>query len=156
MESGAIGEEFMDQSMSERIDHLIKDERSHSLLVRSGQRLGKGRSKKVKKQVEEHLKIVEKKEGIAAEGEKLFENSCLSCHQLGDRGYDFAPALDGSAYRSTKALLTAIIEPDLEVESGYSTYRVTKDDGSVVEGLLSKKNDSETTLAFKGGDRKSV
>jgi len=153
MESGAIGEEFMDQFIAERIDHLIKDERSHSLLVRSGQRLGKGRSKKVKKQVEEHLKIVEKKEGIAAEGEKLFENSCLSCHQLGDRGYDFAPALDGSAYRSTKALLTAIIEPDLAVESGYSTYRVTKDDGSVVEGLLYKKNDRGTTLAFKGGSK---
>jgi putative heme-binding domain-containing protein len=39
------------------------------------------------------------------------------------------------------------------VEGGYGLYRVTKTDGSVVEGLLEKEEPLGTTVALMGGAR---
>ncbi len=72
---------------------------------------------------------------------------------MGNKGQDIAPALDGSANRDTEALLTAILDPDAAVESGYAVYRVTKKDGSSIEGYLVKKDDRGTTIAFMGGSQ---
>ena len=58
-------------------------------------------------------------------GKVLFQ-TCLACHQVGKEGQGIAPALDGSANRENEALLTAILDPDAAVESGYSVYRVNK------------------------------
>ena len=57
--------------------------------------------------LEHFMAIAEKEDGNASEGEGLFQ-TCLLCHSVGDKGYDYAPALDGSALRENEALLTAI------------------------------------------------
>lgn len=57
--------------------------------------------------------------------EKAFQ-TCLLCHQVGNKGQNIAPALDGSASREYEALLTAILNPDAAVESNYAVYRVKK------------------------------
>jgi len=118
--------------------------------------LRKKEEKKVEKKgsskVEKFVLITEKNKGVASQGKILF-TTCLLCHQVGDQGQDIAPALDGSAYRDTRALLTAILEPNEAVESGYYVYRVTKKDDSVVEGLMYEKNDKGTTIAFMGGTK---
>ena len=99
-----------------------------------------------------YMSIAAKKEGNVQKGKTLFQ-TCLMCHKLGDKGAGIAPALDGSAEREDKALLTAIIDPDAAVESGYMLYRVTKNDNSTLEGYLFEKNDRGTTLAFIGGSK---
>jgi putative heme-binding domain-containing protein len=78
------------------------------------------------------------------------------CHAVGDQGFDFAPALDGSSLRENEALLTAILEPDVAVESNYSLYRVTKNDGSNLEGYLVKKDERGTTIGFMGGSKQFI
>ncbi len=115
----------------------------------------------VKKQVEatkrafdsrlnKYLLIAEKRKGNVSNGEKLFQ-ACLSCHRLGDKGYDFAPALDGSGSREDEALLTAILDPDAAVESSYALYRLTKHDGNSIEGYLVKRDERGTSIGFIGG-----
>lgn len=99
-----------------------------------------------------YMKIAEKKTGNAQKGKVLFQ-TCLMCHKVGDKGQAIAPALDGSAERDDKALLTAIIDPDAAVESGYMLYRVTRNDNSSLEGYLFEKNERGTTLAFMGGSK---
>ena len=99
-----------------------------------------------------YMAIAEKKGGNALKGEKLFQ-TCLMCHQVGNKGQNIAPALDGSASREDEALLTAILNPDAAVEGSYAVYRVTKRDNSNVEGYLVKRDDQGTTLAFMGGSK---
>ncbi|SMD44872.1 putative membrane-bound dehydrogenase domain-containing protein [Aquiflexum balticum DSM 16537] len=96
--------------------------------------------------------IVNNNEGSVSKGKVLFE-TCLMCHKVGNIGYDFAPALDGSANRDLDALLTAILDPDAAVESNYAMYRVTKKDLQNIEGYLVKKEDSGTTIGFMGGNK---
>ncbi len=99
-----------------------------------------------------YMAIAEKKGGDAKAGKVLFQ-TCLLCHKLGSEGKNIAPALDGSASRENEALLTAILDPDAAVESNYAVYRVTRKNGSTVEGYLVNKNDRGTTIAFMGGSQ---
>lgn len=99
-----------------------------------------------------YMAIAEKQVGDPKEGRLLFQ-TCLMCHQVGKEGQTIAPALDGSASRENEALLTAILDPDAAVESGYSVYRVTKKDNSSVEGYLVSKDERGTTIAFMGGSK---
>jgi len=101
------------------------------------------------------MTIAEKGEGNPENGKTLFQ-TCLLCHGVGDEGFDFAPALDGSSLRESEALLTAILEPDAAVESNYSVYRVTKNDGNNIEGYLVKKDGRGTTIGFMGGSKQFV
>jgi putative membrane-bound dehydrogenase-like protein len=98
-----------------------------------------------------YMTIAEKKGGNTQKGKVIFQTTCLMCHKVGDKGQNIAPALDGSAARENKALLTAILDPDAAVEGGYAVYRVTKKDNSTMEGYLVHKDDAGTTLAFMGG-----
>lgn len=108
--------------------------------------------KQFKVKLAKFMAIAEKKSGSASAGKVLFQ-TCLLCHKVGNEGKNIAPALDGSANREREALLTAILDPDAAVESGYAIYRVTKKNGSVVEGFLVNKADRGTTLAFMGGSQ---
>jgi putative membrane-bound dehydrogenase-like protein len=100
--------------------------------------------------LEKLMAIVDKSKGNADNGEKLFQ-VCLLCHKVGSKGKDFAPALDGSAFRENEALLTAILDPSAAMEGGYAVYRVSKKDGGDVQGYLVKKDDRGTTIGFMGG-----
>ena len=99
-----------------------------------------------------YMAIAKKNGGNPAEGKTLFQ-TCLLCHQVGSKGQNIAPALDGSASREYEALLTAILNPDAAVESSYAVYRVRKKDGQSVEGYLVNKDARGTTIAFMGGSR---
>lgn len=96
------------------------------------------------------MALAEKGGGNPDAGEALFQ-ICLLCHSVGNKGYEFAPALDGSAMRENEALLTAILDPDAAMEASYAVYRVTNKDGTKAEGYLVKRDDRGTTLGFMGG-----
>lgn len=104
---------------------------------------------------ERFLAIAEKKEGNATNGEALFQ-VCLMCHKVGNKGQEYAPTLDGSASRENQALLTAILDPDAAMEGSYAVYRVTKKDGSTIEGYLINKDENGTTMGFMGGSEQYI
>ena len=114
-----------------------------------------GEKKAFEKKLERFIAIAEKGSGNAAKGEKLFQ-TCLLCHAVGGKGYDFAPALDGSALRENEALLTAILDPDAAMESSYAIYRVVKKDGAKIEGYLVRKDERGTTIGFMGGGEQFI
>ncbi|MFH5834172.1 c-type cytochrome [Halalkalibaculum sp. DA384] len=149
-ERGRIDTEAFDLPTAERISNgNPSDSRSLDLLQAVEQREKKKR-KAFKQKLDRYMKIVEQKEGNISNGEKLFQ-TCLTCHSVGSRGQDIAPALDGSAYRDTEALFTALIDPNAAVETGYEVYRVTQKDGSIIEGYLVQQDEQGTTIAFMGG-----
>lgn len=108
--------------------------------------------KLLNEKITSYKNIINKNEGSVSKGKVLFE-TCLMCHKVGNVGFDFAPALDGSANRDLDALLTAILDPDAAVESNYAMYRVTKKDLQNIEGYLVKKEETGTTIGFMGGNK---
>lgn len=63
--------------------------------------------------------------------------ACLMCHRIGDRGVDYAPALDGFASRQTKdVVITAIVDPSNDIAHGYEGTELTLRDGKKIHGLV--------------------
>lgn len=145
-----INTEAFDLPTAERIRNgNPSDSRSLSLLKTVEEQEKKERQA-LQQKLDRYLTIGEQKKGNVGNGKKLFQ-TCLTCHSVGNRGQDIAPALDGSAYRDTEALFTALIDPNAAVETGYEVYRVTQKDGSIIEGYLAKQDEQGTTIAFMGG-----
>jgi len=101
--------------------------------------------------IEHLIALAEKQGGNAEAGKPLFTGLCLSCHEVGDEGQDFAPALDGSGHRDNEGLITAIVNPNASYESGYRLYRVQRKDGSIVEGYRASRTRQGIRLRFMGG-----
>ncbi|MGN6435902.1 MAG: PVC-type heme-binding CxxCH protein [Agriterribacter sp.] len=139
-------------SSAERIRNANAGNPAAETLFAQTKKMAEDERKAFETRLNKYMAIAEKKGGNAQKGKTLFQ-TCLMCHKVGDKGPGIAPALDGSATREDKALLTAIIDPDAAVESGYVLYRVTKNDNSTLEGYLFEQNDKGTTLAFMGGSK---
>ena len=76
--------------------------------------------------------------GSAPSGRQLFtaKGNCASCHMVGGQGGRLGPDLStvGNRRRPDE-LKTDLIDPNDEVEPRWWTMKITREDGSVVEGL---------------------
>lgn len=91
--------------------------------------------------------------GDAARGRTLFQKNCAVCHQLGGLGNNVGPDLRSLTNRSPEALLTAILDPNLAVESRYMTYQARTVDGRVLSGMLAGETGNSVTLVDERGRR---
>ncbi|MBO9611268.1 MAG: HEAT repeat domain-containing protein [Dyadobacter sp.] len=144
-----------DLPAAERIAGATKNDARSTAIMNGVKQREETRRKEFKGKLTKYIAIAEKHGGNPETGKVLFQ-TCLLCHQVGNQGQTIAPALDGSAKRENEALLTAILNPDAAVESGYAVYRVTKKDGTQLEGYLVNKDNQGTTLAFMGGSKSFI
>ncbi|MDN3667413.1 c-type cytochrome [Algibacter miyuki] len=147
---GVLKGNAFDISSAEKVLQInAKNETGIALMKDVEHRLNEER-KGFEAKLKKYMTLAEKGGGDPKAGENLFQ-ICLQCHSVGNKGYEFAPALDGSAMRENEALLTAILDPDAAMEASYAVYSVTNKDGTKAEGYLVKKDDRGTTLGFIGG-----
>ena len=139
-------------SAAERIVNANRSDPRGQAIMEGVKKREEEKKKAFDGELKRYMVIANKNGGNPNEGKKLFQ-TCLLCHQVGNKGQNIAPALDGSASREYEALLTAILNPDAAVESSYAIYRVKKKDGQSLEGYLVNKDARGTTLAFMGGSR---
>ena len=96
--------------------------------------------------------------GDVGRGEKLFWSSavnCGSCHKIGDRGVAIGPDLSNiGKLRPREDLLKSMLEPSHRIEPNYSAYLARTVDGSVVTGLLVKRDESGVVL--RDGQNKEI
>ncbi len=93
--------------------------------------------------------------GDISQGRAVFAKRCASCHRLEDRGYIVGPDLAALTSRSTGFLLTAILDPNRDVDGRYQGYVAVTDDGRSVTGLLAGETATSITLKEPEG-RESV
>ncbi|PXX21489.1 PVC-type heme-binding CxxCH protein [Arenibacter sp. ARW7G5Y1] len=148
--NGLLDIEAFDLSSAERIYNLNTNDETGVEIMEAAKKQAEKEEKNFASKLEHFMSIAEKSTGNPSNGEQLFQ-VCLQCHRVGDKGYDFAPALDGSASRENEALLTAILNPDAAVENAFSLYRVVTKSGSNVEGFLVRNDSRGVTLGFMGG-----
>jgi putative heme-binding domain-containing protein len=80
------------------------------------------------------------------------ESSCTTCHKIGDKGVDFAPALTEIGSKLPKeALYEAIINPNSGVSMGFETTQVETKAGALAIGIVRSETNDEVVLALPGG-----
>jgi putative heme-binding domain-containing protein len=90
--------------------------------------------------------------GRVEEGERIFKGkgNCSSCHMVGGSGGRLGPDLSTVAHRrKPDELKSDLTDPDETVEPRWWTLRITRSDGSVVEGL--RMNEDTFTVRIMDG-----
>lgn len=94
--------------------------------------------------------------GQAEGGKATFTMLCLACHQQGGKGGLIAPPLDGIANTGTEALLRNLLTPSAAMESAYRTFRVTLNDGGVLDGYLAAETPEAVVLRSPGAEDRRI
>jgi len=93
----------------------------------------------------------------AADGGKIFNSTCITCHQVGSTGYDFGPKLTEIGSKLPKeALLEAIVHPSKGIGFGYESWELKMKDGSSISGIISSKTETDIMMKLPGGSTKEI
>src|SRR5207248_6283911 len=90
--------------------------------------------------------------GDAGRGAAVFARACAACHRLGGVGQEIGPDLASVVAWQSDALLTAILDPNRQVEPRYLSYTVTLTNGDSVFGIIT--TETSAAIAIKGLDGK--
>jgi putative membrane-bound dehydrogenase-like protein len=89
--------------------------------------------------------------GQAANGKKVYEERCISCHRLGGEGYALGPDLVTVKNTGREKIMVNILDPNREVRPEYVSYVVqTKDDESHLGLLIHESATTVTVLQAFG------
>lgn len=89
--------------------------------------------------------------GDPVQGKVVFERVCAVCHKVGDLGTEVGPDLAALTDLSADALLSAILDPNEEIDARYVNYNAALKDGRILAGLISGETASAITLKRQEG-----
>ena len=90
--------------------------------------------------------------GDAANGKTVFQRICSTCHQVGDIGINFGPALSEIGGKLPKdALYTSIFDPNAGISFGFEGYEMKLRDGTTIVGFISSETADEVAVSVPGG-----
>jgi putative heme-binding domain-containing protein len=93
------------------------------------------------------------KPGDATNGRALFAAACAICHKFGDVGLrEVGPPLAGIGARTPAELLTAIVDPNRQIEPNFWQWNITTKKGEIFVGVIVNENNATITLRNQGGD----
>ena len=80
-------------------------------------------------------------------GQGLFENLCAQCHMAGEVGTGtLGPNLATVQHWPRHALLAELQNPNQRIASGYESWRLTRTNGSIIEGIIASETSSAITM----------
>ncbi|MFO0852442.1 MAG: c-type cytochrome [Gemmataceae bacterium] len=97
-----------------------------------------------------------KEKGDPAVGKAVFKAQCAKCHKHQGEGENIGPDLTGMAVHPKEELLVHILDPSRSVEGNFRLYRVTKKDGSLVNGMLASESRTAVELVDADGKRHPI
>ncbi len=108
---------------------------------------------KAKDEIIAKLAPLVEKQGNAANGKLMFQAACATCHRFGDFGAEIGPALTGMGSHGPSELLTAIVDPNREVEPSYLAWNIETKDGQFYAGIIVRENPTSITLKSLAGQQ---
>lgn len=97
--------------------------------------------------------ILKQGAGNPYEGEKLFLQSCASCHRLNFKGGNIGPDLTTYQRDNLGTMLPSILNPNAEIREGFQYYMVKTRDGRSLSGFLVDRDSQITVLrGIEGAD----
>jgi putative membrane-bound dehydrogenase-like protein len=89
--------------------------------------------------------------GDPERGKAVFRKTCASCHKLAGEGQEVGPDLAALTDTSPDALMTAILDPNRDVDARYASYTAALKDGRILTGLIAAETASAITLKRQEG-----
>lgn len=89
--------------------------------------------------------------GDPARGQAHFQQLCATCHRLRGEGHEVGPDLGMVGSKPADWLLTAILDPNQNVEARYRAWILTLKSGETVAGLISAETTNNLVLRLPGG-----
>ena len=99
----------------------------------------------------EDFEPVLKLAGDEVRGRVIFEKRCASCHRLRGIGKSIGADLAALKDRTSKAMLTAILDPNRAVEAKFLSYTAVTTAGKSVSGMLLSETGNSVTLVSTDG-----
>ena len=95
--------------------------------------------------------------GDIAHGKEVFTDYCASCHQVGNEGVRYGPALTQIGDKLGRgALVSAIAYPSEGIGFGYEGVTFKTKDGKQHTGYVESQTENEITLRMMGGVSKVI
>ena len=90
--------------------------------------------------------------GDAKKGVEIFAANCSVCHQVNGEGMDFGPKLSEIGSKLGKdGQYLAVMYPDAGIGFGYEGWELKMKDGSILNGIISSKTETDLVLKMPGG-----
>lgn len=83
-------------------------------------------------------------------GREHFKKHCSTCHRVENVGHEIGPNLATIKARGEETVLTAVLDPNREVNPQYINYVVSTLDGEIVSGMII--DEGATSLTLRRGD----
>ena len=106
-----------------------------------------GPALKAKAEILAKLTPIVEQPGDAEKGKTLFSATCAICHNLNGSGADVGPGLTGMGAHGPAELLSAIIDPNREVDPSFVAWNIETQDGKFHSGVIAREN--PTSLVMK-------
>ncbi len=83
-------------------------------------------------------------------GREVFKKHCSICHRVDGVGYEIGPNLATIKARGADTLLTAVLDPNREVNPQYLNYLISTVDGRVITGMI--VDEGATSVSLRRGE----
>lgn len=94
--------------------------------------------------------------GAPAKGREVYLRVCAVCHKRGDDGKDIGPDLISVVEHSPEKLLASILDPNADIQPGYSAYTCTLQSGEEFYGLVAAETANSVTMKLADSSQKIV
>ncbi len=89
-------------------------------------------------------------------GKQVFDEHCLACHKLDDRGHDVGPPLATVLNKPNETILLDLLDPSGRIDPEYRSYLVITEDGRMFSGVLISESPTSVTLRQEKGATQSI
>ncbi len=108
---------------------------------------------KAKNEIIAKLAPLVEKPGDAARGKLLFTATCATCHKFADFGAEIGPSLTGMGSHGPTELLTAIVDPNREVDPSFLAWNVETKAGQIYAGIIVRENPKAIVMKSLAGQQ---
>jgi putative membrane-bound dehydrogenase-like protein len=99
---------------------------------------------------------VSKLSGHASHGAELFRQHCAQCHRFRGEGHEVGIDLAGVASKPVDVLVTAILDPNLNVEWRFVNYIAVSKSDREFSGIIVAETPASITLRAAGGAEETI
>ncbi len=97
--------------------------------------------------------IVEGPGGDPAKGKVLFATACAICHNFDNVGANVGPGLTGMGSHAPGELLTAIVDPNREVDPSFVSWNFETKNGQFLAGIIARENPAAIVVRSLAGEQ---